>query len=399
MSVEIEDIKYFIETGIESEALAQWRESNPQKSSEVIARTRKFYKERDTFSISDADKADMWSVISKDEIYLKAINRKRRRLTRRLTTSIAVASAILCISFMIFNEYGDKSVIAQAEVIENKSKGIKIVAPVIDNAITLTTSNGELFIPKEEVTEVDFSIDGEEPLTKRMELINEINDESMLEEIAMNTINVPKGMFFKTTLPDGTIIYINNASSLEFPSRFKSNQPREVYLTGEAYFNVAKSETQEFIVHANNMAVKVYGTEFNVNTNKADQIDVVLVKGKVSAQISEGEEYMMNPNDMISYNTANETISQSVVDVNNYVSWIDGIYRFNVQYLHVILETLSLWYDTEFVFDCEETRKLEYICNIPRYKTIDEALDILSEAGSIAYSKISNQKIKIWRIE
>ncbi|WP_431198411.1 FecR family protein [Mucilaginibacter sp. P25] len=104
-------------------------------------------------------------------------------------------------------------------------------------------------------------------------------DNSKNEE--WSTLLIPSKLNYRIVLSDGTQVWLNSVSSLRFPFSFLG-KTREVYLTGEAFFKVAKNAAHPFIVHTGQTDVKVLGTEFNVNTYHADEIVTSLVEGSVS---------------------------------------------------------------------------------------------------------------------
>src|SRR5690606_32808342 len=96
----------------------------------------------------------------------------------------------------------------------------------------------------------------------------------------VNTLTVPAGLDYKVHLPDGSEIWMNSTSQLQFPSEF-SAATREISIKGEAYLNVAPNKEKPFIVHLPKSTVRVLGTEFNVNTYGLNTETVALVKGSV----------------------------------------------------------------------------------------------------------------------
>ncbi|MFR7879348.1 MAG: FecR family protein, partial [Butyricimonas paravirosa] len=89
--------------------------------------------------------------------------------------------------------------------------------------------------------------------------------------LAMNTLRVPRGGEFRLKLSDGTNVYLNSASELKYPVRFDEKE-RRVYLSGEAYFEVTKDSNRPFYVITEEVQVRVYGTEFNVNTHQPGKV-------------------------------------------------------------------------------------------------------------------------------
>ncbi len=99
-------------------------------------------------------------------------------------------------------------------------------------------------------------------------------------ETVYNTITTPKGGQYQVSLPDGSMVWLNAASSLSFPVNFTGKQ-RKVSITGEAYFEIKKNRNKPFIVQAGRQEVEVLGTEFNVNSYQPESISTSLVAGAV----------------------------------------------------------------------------------------------------------------------
>ena len=109
------------------------------------------------------------------------------------------------------------------------------------------------------------------------------------EVIAMNTVSVPAGQRTNITLPDGTNVWLNARTTLQYPVTFSQKQ-RTVFLKGEAYFQVAHDRQKAFVVVTDDIEVKVYGTEFNINTRVADYVQTTLVRGAVSIKTERSAE-------------------------------------------------------------------------------------------------------------
>jgi len=157
------------------------------------------------------------------------------------------------------------------------------------------------------------------------------------------TIFVPVTKDYRIKLSDGTIVWMNAASSLRFPFQF-GKQTREVYLTGEAYFEVAKSKQQEFIVHTSYADIHVHGTSFNVNAYTAQNFTTSLVEGSVSAKkdrqvikLKPGEEVIIGK----------ENLEVKTFDPQEVLSWRNGTYSFHNQPLSQISQVLTRWFDVK----------------------------------------------------
>ena len=146
------------------------------------------------------------------------------------------------------------------------------------------------------------------------------------ENLVFNTLNIPNGKKFKVELSDGTIVHLNSGSSLRYPVNFLSTGPRQVYLSGEAYFAVSRNELNPFIVHVNDLGVKVLGTKFNISAYTEDKsIDVVLVEGAVSLDGKTGQKedaVTLTPGQKGSYGHMSKNILVDAVNTSLYISWM-----------------------------------------------------------------------------
>lgn len=147
--------------------------------------------------------------------------------------------------------------------------------------------------------------------------------------LVYNTIRVAYGKRFRLLLSDGTIIHLNAGTTLRFPVRFLDvSQNREVFLEGEAYFEVARNEGQPFIVDTGDMKIRVLGTKFNVSTYPDDRAtDVVLVEGRVQLDAKDDtskESQILEPGFKASFDRTKNRIVTREVTTSTYTSWITG---------------------------------------------------------------------------
>lgn len=163
-------------------------------------------------------------------------------------------------------------------------------------------------------------------------------------------MSTPEGGQYQITLPDGTRVWLNAASSLRYPVAFSTNL-REVELQGEAYFEVMPDTERPFVVNSRKQRVHVLGTKFNVNAyvNEPDVI-TTLVEGRV--QVSDAASSLvrtLNPGEQSVFGPQGVSVRQ--VDVSNYIGWKDGRFMFDRIGLPVILRQIERWYEVDFVFD------------------------------------------------
>ncbi len=199
----------------------------------------------------------------------------------------------------------------------------------------------------------------------------------------MNRLVIPRGGEFNLTLSDGTRVWLNAETELCYPVQFNGKE-RVVYLKGEAYFEVAKNKKKPFLVQVDDMSVKVYGTEFNVNTY--DKIETVLVTGSVSMNQG-GKEVLLQPNQKGVFDQASGKITVEDVDVLAYVSWKNGDFIFRNESLNSIMDKLSRWYGLEVLYQDAGLQDVRLSGNLKRYKDVRELF--------VSFEKISDARFKV----
>jgi transmembrane sensor len=165
-----------------------------------------------------------------------------------------------------------------------------------------------------------------------------------------NTIRVAYGKRFRLLLSDGTTVHLNSGTTLRFPVRFlDESQKREVFLEGEAYFEVARNEGQPFIVDTGDMKIRVLGTKFNVSTYPDDRAtDVVLVEGRVQLDAKDDasrESHILEPGFKASFDRLQNKIVTREVPTTTYTSWIKGELVFRNMTFEDILKKLERRYN------------------------------------------------------
>ena len=202
-----------------------------------------------------------------------------------------------------------------------------------------------------------------------------------------NTIDIPIGGEYQLVLADGTKVWLNADSKLRFPVSFTAER-REVYLEGEAYFEVAKDSEHPFIVHISRGAIEVLGTGFNVRDYREEQKTVTtLVQGKVvyRSERQPGREIMLEPGFQIK-DEEGGSLQPRKVDVILYTGWKDGKYVFENATLEEIMQVLSRWYDIAVFYKREEVKKLHFTGDLERYKTINDFLEFMEIGGNVRFS-------------
>jgi ferric-dicitrate binding protein FerR (iron transport regulator) len=172
------------------------------------------------------------------------------------------------------------------------------------------------------------------------------------QTVTYNTLTIPRGRQFSLVLPDGSMVWLNAASSLTYPTAFTGRE-RKVEITGEAYFEVAKNPGLPFKVKINNATeVEVLGTHFNVSAySDEDAIKTTLLeggvkvrKGQETVRLSPGEQYKIN-------NSDGDARIIKDVDVDAVVAWKNGFFQFDQTDIRTVMRQLARWYDVEVSYE------------------------------------------------
>lgn len=222
---------------------------------------------------------------------------------------------------------------------------LEILVPK-DEVVTLKLNNGSIQVIKENgstnVIDTEGNIVGQQTGSQLI-----YSDEATTEKLVFNTLTVPNGKKFDLVLSDGTKVFLNSGTSLKYPVKFLSGHKREVFLTGEAFFDVEQDKEHPFLVNANELNVKVLGTQFVVSLYEEDKnTSVVLVEGSVDlSKDDDTASTILTPGTMGILNSQTGMIDKQNVNTGLYTSWIDGILVFRSQTFENIAKKLERVYN------------------------------------------------------
>nr|WP_299073727.1 FecR domain-containing protein [uncultured Allomuricauda sp.] len=217
------------------------------------------------------------------------------------------------------------------------------------------------------------------------------------KELVYNTLNVPNGKRVDVILSDGTHVFLNSGTSLRYPINFVKGIQRTVYLTGEAYFDVTEDKDHPFVVHADEMRLKVLGTKFNISHYSEDQnVNTVLVTGSVELYHNESTNgnpvntTVLKPGFKAEWGKSNKEITIENVDTRIYTAWTEGklIFR-NASFLK-IRNTLERHYNV-VINNTNEDLDAQLFDATFDIETITEVLQAFSKSYAIEYSIVNNE--------
>ncbi|WP_114937607.1 FecR family protein [Mucilaginibacter endophyticus] len=298
--------------------------------------------------------------------------------------SVSIAATLLIGVCLFYYFYKEKK---QPGASDQIARATKIVPG--GNKATLTLSNGNIIT-------LDSAHNGMLANQSNVQIIKKKNGQLVYDasainrtgnEVAYNTITTPRGGQYQVQLPDGSNVWLNAESSLKFPAHFTGVR-REVMLTGEGYFEVAKDKAHPFAVEINNTEVEVLGTHFNIMGYKDEAATATtLLEGSV--KIKKGNrEQMIVPGQQAK---VNQDITIANVNVNEAVEWKNGNFNFSHEKLEGIMRKIARWYDVDVAYEGKVTNAT-FVGTIPRSEQISEVLKYLELTGLVHF-KISERRI------
>jgi len=227
-------------------------------------------------------------------------------------------------------------------------------------------------------------------------------------EIVYQEVISPAGTCSKVKLTDGTIVWLNSKSTLKYPTVFSAGK-REVFLSGEAYFEVESDMKNPFIVKTKVMDIKATGTAFNVEAYDSDKITAVtLIEGKVKVNIKGKDDLNIVPNQRISYDNQVNTYSIETVNPYKWYAWKDGVLMFRDDPLEYVFKRIGLTYNIQIEVKDKELALHPYRATFEG-ESVDEIMRLIKMTAPIEYvteervltrdDSFSKKKIEVYKVK
>ena len=212
-------------------------------------------------------------------------------------------------------------------------------------------------------------------------IVDEQKTDSVTESVEYNRLVIPRGGEYKIVLADGSQVWINSQSVLEFPACFVGKE-RRVRLQGEAYFEVSKNVEKPFIVDMGNKEIRVLGTSFNVNDYDGKFV-TTLVSGKVQVFVND-RDYVLTSSMQV--RVEGDDVFVEEVDVREFTAWKDRLFVFKKQKLREVMDILSRWYDVDVFYQNLELQNLHFTGTIQRHSEISGMLKFLEKTDIVKFT-------------
>ena len=299
----------------------------------------------------------------------KMRRRHRIGMACKWAGGVAAGVAVICCVWLLYQpKEAPLHLAVQEEIVPGSGKAVLTLADGERIDVLRMEDNG-----KEKVL---IDVEGRE--------VEAAVDEGRQKEVVWHTLTVPAGGEFFYELSDSTKVWLNSDSELRFPVHFAGQGTREVYLKGEAFFDVTKTNgAVPFVVRLSGGDIKVYGTRFLVKNYAGEPLSAVLTRGCIGFTSSQGRDVLLSPSDRLEVSGENMRIEQ--VDTTLYMSWINQMFVFEGQPLEEIMKTLSRWYDMDFTFQSEDLKHIRFSGRLNRYQDIRVLLRTYEQTAGIRF--------------
>jgi transmembrane sensor len=338
----------------------------------------------------------IWDQLAKQPAFKP--ERKSYPLWQKLGITAAITIIISAAGFFFYNAHysGKNHSLENTRYANDIAPGKNIATLILANGKTINLSEIKtgLVIGNDNLTYNDGSnVADHHP---------ELTSKSRTKKATILKASTPRGGTYQITLPDGTKVWLNADSKLEFLSSFEHQTQRIVKLNGEAYFEVTKNKNRPFIVESNAQTVKVLGTHFNISAYKGEVTKTTLTEGSIAVTSNPANTKATGEHSNIYHSTVLKPNEQSIitsdnqltvkkVDVTSAVAWKNGNLVFQDEKIEVVMNILSRWYNIEVEYRGNMPTD-RFSGNVSRNKNISQILNAL-ESTKLVHFKIEGRKV------
>ncbi len=344
---------------------------------------RKIFWDEDIMGVQDEVKNKLYKRALNDIASQQGSGRKTmvRTLVRWSLAAAVLALVSIAVYFSSLKSQPQLATIVKkdnqvpADILPGGNKAVLTLADgtqiILDNADdgTLTTQ-GNISVNKSKDGQLIYKVskDGQSAFVKEPEY---------------NTIRTPASGQYEVVLSDDTRVWLNAGSSIKFPTAFTANE-RLVEIEGEAYFEVSRDKKRPFKVKSDNQLIEVLGTHFNVNAY-GDEASVKTTVLEGSVKISAGaENNIIKPGQQNRLSRPKGKMDVVDVDVEEAISWKNGLFMFENEEIHSIMRKISRWYGVDVVYEQNNIEE-KFGGTVSKFENVSQVLKILEVTGTIHF--------------
>lgn len=330
------------------------------------------------FNSEHIDWDTMFANISTDtsKKHLEKLNWNRKK-----TTLLAVCFLLIALTISFYSSNIER-------MIPVESQQTKTTFLPAENIATLKLEDGSQILlnaGEQTIKTKDFIIK-----KSKDEVLNyQIQNISVSESPSIHTLTVPRQGKYNLQLSDGTLVWLNAGSSITYPTRFQG-KTRDVFIIGEAYFEVAKKPNHPFLVSGDKFKVEVLGTHFNIKAYEQDlNAQITLLEGSVKVS-GANHEKQLTPGQQITVDSSGELLKIEAVDPDPIIAWRHSTFFFNNTPVNQAVSEMERWYNVEISYKTDK-ENLTFTGMISRNQTLEEVLELLKSSSNVSFQVRKNQ--------
>lgn len=196
--------------------------------------------------------------------------------------------------------------------------------------------------------------------------------------------NIPNSEMGNVVLPDGTRVELNSMSELKYPVHFLKS--REVFLNGEAFFDVVANPKNPFLVHVDDFTIKVTGTKFNIKSYPNTNPEATLEEGKITVLNNEGNSIIeLEPNENLVYDKVQKRIFVATIDTHQKTDWRKGRISFKNKTIEEMAKIIERWYNVKIEFENEAIKQVRLTGTILKNKPVEQLLKVFKKSEPVDF--------------
>ncbi len=250
---------------------------------------------------------------------------------------------------------------------------------------TLVLSSGESLLLDDMTTGQFFEEEG-------VKIHQDQSDRIRLAEVTasvMHSLRVPRGGEYQMVLSDGTTVWVNSESQLDYPTLFDQEQ-RMVSLEGEAYFEVTPDDDRPFIVKTPDMQITVKGTSFNIHNYMDHTAEATVVSGSIAVSAGDMPSVELAPGQQARLLQGKQELDVHEVDVNLYISWVEGMFRFRNMPLDELAYRVQRWYDVDIDFLDHEVAGIRLTGAMEKERPVEYLIYLIERSAPLDITVANN---------
>lgn len=359
-----------------------------QKALDLYLKEKKYRKLFKEYSILNHNITTVsYNSKSKQEKDFKHILKSSKKAkVFRLSTLFKYAAILivgLCISLVVYN----RMQVGNSNYIE------KI------NEVTLKTNDGRVVVLKDTKSFLSIDETGEVSGNYEENLIDYTKDLDSTQAIVYNELIVPEGRRFNVRLSDSTIVFLNSGTVLKYPSSFKNQFNRQVFIDGEAYFDVAKNANKPFIVQTEDVTIQVLGTKFNIRSySNNKKIKTALVEGSVNLYLNDLPENQKTliPGQAAVVDEIKKHINVESFQEDNEIGWIFNRLVFIDEPFYEVVKKIERSYGVKIVNKNESLNSVHFYGDFDiQNESVEDVLKAFTTIQFFEYARNKENEIII----